>query len=325
MFLGEFSCLAVYYVHRCYTRKQAAEKVAPNKKFSPFIFLLPALCDMTGTSVMYMGLTMTYASSFQMLRGAVIIFTGIFAWVFFRRKVSKDQLAGMFFVLLGLVAVGMASILATDDSDSSDKPSNPIVGDILVIAAQAIVALQMCIEEKFIGKYEVPPLQVVGFEGMFGFFILSILLVPMYYLPGPHGSTPGDRLENAPDAMLQLANNDNIKAAVALNVMSIAFFNFFGVSVTKHMNATARMVLDSLRTIAVWGWAVGRGWQKPHPLEGVGYFFLILGTLLYNQIIIMPFLQKRFPKQFGYPKSDDGMQESLLVNSVSDEKEDLIT
>ena len=31
---------------------------------------------MTATSVQYIGLTLTYASSFQMLRGAVIIFTG---------------------------------------------------------------------------------------------------------------------------------------------------------------------------------------------------------------------------------------------------------
>ena len=40
------------------------------------VFLPPALCDMTATSVQYIGLTLTYASSFQMLRGAVIIFTG---------------------------------------------------------------------------------------------------------------------------------------------------------------------------------------------------------------------------------------------------------
>ena len=40
------------------------------------VFLPPALCDMTAPSLQYIGLTLTYASSFQMLRGAVIIFTG---------------------------------------------------------------------------------------------------------------------------------------------------------------------------------------------------------------------------------------------------------
>ena len=33
--------------------------------FSPFVFLPPALCDMTATSIQYIGLTLTYASSFQ--------------------------------------------------------------------------------------------------------------------------------------------------------------------------------------------------------------------------------------------------------------------
>ena len=40
--------------------------------FNPFIFLPPALCDMTATSLQYIGLTLTFASSFQMLRGMVL-------------------------------------------------------------------------------------------------------------------------------------------------------------------------------------------------------------------------------------------------------------
>ena len=32
-------------------------------------------------------------------------------------------------------------------------------------------------------------------------------------------------------------------------LISIAFFNFFGISVTKDMSAAHRMVLDSLRTL----------------------------------------------------------------------------
>ena len=50
----------------------------------PQVFLPPALCDMTATSVQYIGLTLTYASSFQMLRGAVIIFTGIIINIYSR-------------------------------------------------------------------------------------------------------------------------------------------------------------------------------------------------------------------------------------------------
>merc|ERR1712008_33366 len=33
---------------------------------------------------------------------------------------------------------------------------------------------------------------------------------------------------------------------------STAFFNFAGVSITKHMSATTRKVLDTLRTLVIW-------------------------------------------------------------------------
>ena len=39
------------------------------RDFPKIVFYAPALCDMIATSTMYLGLTLTYASSFQMLRG----------------------------------------------------------------------------------------------------------------------------------------------------------------------------------------------------------------------------------------------------------------
>lgn len=40
------------------------------------------------------------------------------------------------------------------------------IGDLLIIMAQVIVAIQMVLEEKFIYKHNVHPLQAVGTEGM---------------------------------------------------------------------------------------------------------------------------------------------------------------
>jgi hypothetical protein len=34
-------------------------------------------------------------------------------------------------------------------------------------------------EERFIGKYNIPPLQAVGWEGIFGFGTLGLLLIPV--------------------------------------------------------------------------------------------------------------------------------------------------
>jgi len=190
-------------------------------QFNPLIFVLPACCDMTATSLMYVGLTMTYASVFQMLRGAVIIFTGLLSYFFLKRKLKGYHCTGMAMVLCGLVLVGVASVML---GDSSASAPNPITGDILIICAQLVVAIQMVIEEKFISKYNVPPLQVVGWEGIWGFSILSCILVIMYYIPG---SSAGNHFENAPDAIVQLTNSWSLSLAVIGNILSIAFFNFF--------------------------------------------------------------------------------------------------
>ena len=55
MFLGEFSCLAVFYLLLCSDRRRAEPTMAPPQPFNPLLFLPPALCDMTGTSLMYVG------------------------------------------------------------------------------------------------------------------------------------------------------------------------------------------------------------------------------------------------------------------------------
>ena len=40
-----------------------------SQNFNPLIFFPPAMFDMIATSLMYVGLALTYSSSFQMLRG----------------------------------------------------------------------------------------------------------------------------------------------------------------------------------------------------------------------------------------------------------------
>lgn len=90
MFLGEFSCLVVYLIAYAIRKRHwkkrheigdsgavielddelAEEPTLP--KFNPLIFLPPACCDVIATSLMYVGLNMTTASSYQMLRGIYI-------------------------------------------------------------------------------------------------------------------------------------------------------------------------------------------------------------------------------------------------------------
>jgi len=251
---------------------------------------------------MYVGLTMTYPSVFQMLRGSVVIFTGIMSVVFLHRKLFAFHMAGMLLVLFGLLMVGASSVL---DTSTSSSASNPMLGNLFVVSAQVVVATQMVVEEKLIGSFDVPALQAVGLEGVFGTLIVIVALVIFYYLPGDTVGNDG-KFENTPDAATQFANSGVIAAAILGNVISIAFFNFFGISVTKEMSATTRMVLDSVRTFVIWGFSLIVGWQPfsgwPGVLQVAGFITLLTGTCVYNRLLVVPALMK------GYNES----QEALL-------------
>lgn len=99
----------IYYKRKDYTEEQLPDSVKGNRNFNPFIFMLPALCDMTATSLMYIGLILTSPSQFQMLRGALIIFTALLAVAFLGRRLKAYEWIGIVVVLLGLIIVGMFS------------------------------------------------------------------------------------------------------------------------------------------------------------------------------------------------------------------------
>jgi len=293
--------------------------------------LLPAsLCDMCGTSLMYVALTLTSAASFQMIRGAVIIFTGINSMIFLKAKLKWFQWTGMVVVLCGLIIVGLPDILYPAESTCYLEPnrtdlftglndakvpnyefdvyrleaicpadgaesavSGEILGDALIVGAQLIVSFQMVYEEKVLSNYDIQPLQAVGWEGFWGFCGMTTALVIFYFIPisdpsWSYDPTPPYVLEDALDGFIQLGNNPLLLIAILGTVFSIAFFNFAGLTVTKELSATTRMVLDSVRTLVIWLFSIIIGWQKFQYLQLIGFVVLLAGMSLYNDLLIMP-------------------------------------
>lgn len=80
---------------------------------------------------------------------------------------------------------------------------------------QVIVAIQMVVEEKFLTQYEVPALLAVGWEGIFGMCIMSVLSMIFFFIPGPRA---GDTFENFNDAVLQVVSLTYIYAQIPRNL-----------------------------------------------------------------------------------------------------------
>ena len=63
-------------------------------------------------------------------------------------------------------------------------------------------------------------------------------------------------------------------------------------SVTKEMSATTRMVLDSVRTLTIWAYGLGVGWETFAGLQVGGFVLLILGTFVYNNLLVVPLMRR---------------------------------
>ena len=100
------------------------------------------------------------------------------------------------------------------------------------------------------------------------------------------------------------------------NIFSIAFFNFAGISVTKELNATTRMVLDSLRTIVIWVVSLALLWQPFEGLQILGFILIFIGMMLYNDVGI-GLIKKHFKRiVLRIEVSSDEEEERLIPKST---------
>ena len=67
------------------------------------------------------------------------------------------------------------------------------------------------------------------------------------------------------------------------NILSIAFFNFAGISVTRELSATTRMVLDSVRTLVIWAVTLALSWQDFQYLQVIIVFNLQFSCMSFHR------------------------------------------
>jgi drug/metabolite transporter (DMT)-like permease len=198
---------------------------------------------------MNVGLIYTAASVYQMLRGAVVIFTGIFSYFFLKRRMTRWEWISLFLVVAGVTVVGLSSVLYPQERPSvfgSDEEVpfdwQSFLGVVFVLGAQILTATQFVVEEKIMARYHVKPLRAVGLEGSFG--LLSVLAgMPVLY--AIFGNTRP--FFDFPRGWHQIIGNSTVWGTGIAIAFSIAFFNFFGLSITTTVSATARSTIDTCR------------------------------------------------------------------------------
>jgi hypothetical protein len=99
---------------------------------------------------------------------------------------------------------------------------------------------------------------------------------------------------------------------------------FFGVSVTKHMSATTRMLLDSLRTMVIWGFSLGVGWESFCYVQLIGFAILLTGTVIYVKVLRVPGLEypaEEADEAKGVELADENQSQALLLSGGAAEED----
>ncbi|KAL3451241.1 hypothetical protein BJX65DRAFT_269277 [Aspergillus insuetus] len=275
-----------------------------------FLLAAPACCDIAGTTLMNVGLLFVAASIYQMTRGALVLFVGLFSVIFLHRKLYLYQWLALFVVVLGVALVGLAGALFSSNQGhditqesivaavgsatveiravaQTPEALRAVVGVLLIAAAQIFTASQFVLEEWILENYAMEPLQVVGWEGIFGFSVTVIASIILYL---GVGRTEAGRYGyfDAKEGWHQVLTHRAIAVSSVMIMISIGGFNFFGLSVTRTVSATSRSTIDTCRTLFIWLVSLGLGWETFKWLQVVGFALLVYGTFLFNDIIQPP-------------------------------------
>jgi len=340
MMLGESMCMLVYVINKYIIhRADPAAVDGDSLEMNPLVLWPAAFMDVVATSLGYMGLAFMHDPGFfQMLRVSPIIFCGLLSMPILKQRLKWFNWTGILIVCVGLLIKAIPNVftdlqnhrmelggcvldLNITNPDATTQPPEEVkeldaalaypIGIALVLVGEFFHGLQFVYEEKFITKYNLAPLKVVGIEGICGVLTLAVLLWPAYYIPIPEtlgGASlgPEGRLEDAIDAFVQIFDGDNggwLLAWTIGNMFSIAVFNYAGISVTKELTATTRAVLDQIRVILIWAIFLFPFGPYLCKLQGffhftapIGLFILIVGVFVYNDIIVMPLIRKHILK-----------------------------
>ncbi|KAI8379428.1 uncharacterized protein BYT42DRAFT_568743 [Radiomyces spectabilis] len=269
-------------------KHQAGERPACDG-WKSFLFWIPTLCDLTATTVMNVGLILTSASVYQMLRGAVVIFTGLFSYFFLNRRLRPYEWFSLVLVVVGVAIVGLSSVLFPQNApgqSSEDTGFDPasLLGVVLVLGAQLFTASQFVIEEKIMLRYQVTPLRAVGLEGTFGLVSVLAAMPVLHVLLGKR-----HLYFDVEQGFHDFFDHPAVWQTGLAISLSIAFFNWFGLSITSTISATSRSTIDACRTLFIWMVSLSLGWEQFSWIQVIGFIVMVTGTFYFNGVLRWPF------------------------------------
>jgi len=203
------------------------------------------------------------------------------------------------------------------------------------LLSQVFGASQIITEEKMLKSLKIPPMQVVGYEGVWGTILMICIVFPVnYFLPGEDNGSN----ENAYDTYLMLCNNHRLLCLICLYIFSCSTYNIAGMMVTGSLSAVHRTMLEASRTMVIWALnlfvhyfvdptAVGFGeaWTPYSYIQLAGFVVVIFGQTVYGGLLRVPGLTYDDAKLPVPAQSPGSLYSPVALLRDRDDDKDVLT
>jgi len=288
LFIGEQTYLTRKYgsIDKSPGMKDAVEK-GLKTKINPMILIIPMLLDSAATVFLMIAYINIPASIVQMMVGLVIFVVAILSSVILKTKYHRHHVLGLGILFLGTAFVSVAALLNKDDEDDGDA----VFGIIIMVCHVVWKALQYIVEEKLLKSYYLSPFKAVGWQGLTGWFMWSILLIIFQFIPCNANTWNNGKVENSQVAFEFISQSFPLIIYLVLNPIAVAGKRGLAMIVTKYSSATTRLILQQVRIVLVWVFFLiypGGGHESFKPLQLGGFLVILLGVIIYNEILVIP-------------------------------------
>lgn len=113
-------------------------------------------------------------------------------------------------IVIGVFIVGLVGVMTANNSATVEETS--VLGILLLLLAQCFTGSQFIAEEKLFNGYDLDPLYVIGFEGLWGCCVFAILLPVFQHIECSGQLCHGGKLEDSWAAINDFKNNPILMA-----------------------------------------------------------------------------------------------------------------
>ncbi|XP_062126558.1 solute carrier family 35 member F6 [Drosophila sulfurigaster albostrigata] len=298
MFLAEFLFFGVYKLisavvsRRGLNAEQDHILTRGSNEFHPLVMLLPAFLRTLTSILLFTGLYLTYATSFQMIRGLSLIFVGLFSTMYLNQTLSSRHWLAIFTMTCGIIDILALDVQRVDYDYTTlhHKDHNTILtGDLLVIIAEILHAFLYVYEEKHLKAADLKPIQASGWQGFFGIIITALAAVCLNFVPSAVPFNEGSRgvFDDLTDIIPQLRSNIMLILALIGFACSCAIYNCVGMSIAKFSSSGNRLLADGIRVYFIWAFVIFAEWEIFNLITILGLLILQTGIVMYRQAIFL--------------------------------------